>query len=246
MTAPPAAVCTAGPSPHSGKLQLSRGAYAVTEDGRTPMVLVTRSAGSRGEISASVRTSGGSAHSGQDFRPTTTRVTFGNGDTSPRLVEIPIREDAAVESQENFTVSLSHPQCGALGKQRRASVTILDDDQPPPPPAPTFTIGGTVDGLQGSGLVVTNRGADVPVSANGSFTFPGTASAGQAVRRRGQDPAEQPQAAVHGARRQGHGEQRERDRHRRALHDTPRAAGAGRVVRERRPRVDPGRRPGTG
>ena len=172
-------MCTAGPSPHSGKLQLGRGAYAVTEDGRTPMVLVTRSAGSRGEISASVRTSGGSAHSGQDFRPTTTRVTFGNGDTSPRLVEIPIREDAAVESQENFTVSLSHPQCGALGKQRRASVTILDDDQPPPPPAPTFTIGGTVDGLQGSGLVVTNAGADVPVSANGSFTFPGTASAGQ-------------------------------------------------------------------
>jgi uncharacterized delta-60 repeat protein len=179
VTPPPAAVCTAGPSPHSGKLELSRGVYAVTEDGRIPMVLVTRSAGSRGEISASVRTSGGSAHSGQDFRPTTTRVTFGNGDTSPRLVEIPIREDAAVESQENFTVSLSHPQCGALGKQRRASVTILDDDQPPPPPAPTFTIGGTVDGLQGSGLVVTNAGADVPVSANGSFTFPGTASAGQ-------------------------------------------------------------------
>ena len=82
VTPPPAAVCTARPSPHSGKVQLSRGAYAVTEDGRTPMVLVTRSAGSRGEISATVRTSGGSAHSGQDFRPTTTRVTFDNSDTS--------------------------------------------------------------------------------------------------------------------------------------------------------------------
>jgi hypothetical protein len=58
-------------------------------------------------------------------------------------------------------------------------VTILDDNQPPPPPPPTFTIGGTVDGLQGSGLVLSNLGAEVPVSANGSFTFPGTATNGQ-------------------------------------------------------------------
>ena len=192
VTAPPAAVCTAGPSPHSGKLELSRGAYAVTEDGRTPIVLVTRSAGSRGEASATVRTSGGSAHSGHDFRPANTRVTFGNGDASPRFVEIPIREDKAVELQENFTVSLSHPLCGTLGKQRHASVTILDDDQPPRPPAATFTIGGTVDGLAGSGLVLTNAGADVSVSANGSFTFPGTAFAGRqydvAVRTQPSNP----------------------------------------------------------
>ena len=58
-------------------------------------------------------------------------------------------------------------------------MTILDDDQPPPPPPPAFTIGGTVDGLQGSGLVLSNLGAEVPVSGNGSFTFPGSASDGQ-------------------------------------------------------------------
>ena len=58
-------------------------------------------------------------------------------------------------------------------------MTILDDDQPPPPPPPTFTIGGTVDGLQGSGLVLSNLGAPVSVSVNGSFTFPGTAVTGQ-------------------------------------------------------------------
>ena len=84
------------------------------------------------------------------------------------------------------------PQCGTLGKQRHASVTILDDDPPPPPAAPTFTIGGTVDGLQGTGLVLTNLGPDVPVSANGSFTFPGSASAGHpydvAVRSQPSNP----------------------------------------------------------
>ena len=179
VTPPPAATCPAAPSAHAGKLQLSSPSYAIGEADGFPTVLVTRTGGSSGEISATVRTSGGSAHSGQDFKPTTTRVTFGNGDTSPRFVEIPIREDKEAEPQENFTVSLSHPQCGTLGKQRQASVTILDDDQPPPPPPPTFTIGGTVDGLQGSGLVLTTLGTDVPVSANGSFTFPGTAPTGQ-------------------------------------------------------------------
>jgi uncharacterized delta-60 repeat protein len=107
-------------------------------------------------------------------------------------VDIPIREDKAVESQESFTLSLGHVRCGKLGATRSASVTILDDDQPPPPPAPRFTIGGTVDGLAGSGLVLTNAGADVPVPINGGFTFPGTASAGQpynvAVRTQPSNP----------------------------------------------------------
>ena len=76
-------------------------------------------------------------------------------------------------------MSVAHPRCATLGARRSASVTILDDDQPPPPPPPAFTIGGTVDGLQGSGLVLSNLGAELPVSGNGSFTLPGTASDGQ-------------------------------------------------------------------
>ena len=42
---------------------------------------------------------------------------------------------------------------------------------PPPPPA-TYTVGGTVTGLSGSGLVLQNGGgADLPISASGAFTF---------------------------------------------------------------------------
>jgi 6-phosphogluconolactonase (cycloisomerase 2 family) len=42
----------------------------------------------------------------------------------------------------------------------------------PPPPA-SYTIGGTVSGLSGSGLVLQNSGgADLPISASGTFTFP--------------------------------------------------------------------------
>lgn len=43
---------------------------------------------------------------------------------------------------------------------------------PPPPPTPTHQVGGTVSGLTGAGLVVTDNGVDVlAVSANGAFTF---------------------------------------------------------------------------
>jgi uncharacterized delta-60 repeat protein len=179
VTPLPAARCAAGPRLHAGTLQLSDGRFAVDEAISTPLVLVTRKGGSRGATSVTLKTSGGTARSGKDFKPTRTLVRFGNGDTSPRLVEIPIREDRTIEPSESFKVSLSHPRCGRLGKQRSASVTIIDDDQPPPPPPPTFTIGGTVDGLQGSGLVLSNVGAAVPVSANGSFTLPGTHTSGE-------------------------------------------------------------------
>ena len=40
----------------------------------------------------------------------------------------------------------------------------------PPPPA-TYTVGGTVSGLLGTGLVLDNGGYKLPISANGSFMF---------------------------------------------------------------------------
>jgi uncharacterized delta-60 repeat protein len=49
-----------------------------------------------------------------------------------------------------------------------------DDDAAPPPPPPAFTVGGTVDGLEGSGLVLVNGTTVLPVTGNGPFAFPGT------------------------------------------------------------------------
>lgn len=44
----------------------------------------------------------------------------------------------------------------------------------------TFTIGGSVSGLAGSGLVLRNNGGDdLPISANGSFTFTTPIASGQ-------------------------------------------------------------------
>jgi hypothetical protein len=148
----PPARCPSGPRRHAGTVQLSSSEFVAGEASRTPQVVVTRKGGSQGATSVIVSTSGGSARSGADFRPTRTLLRFGDRDTSPRLVEIPIREDRAVERPERFSVSLSAPRCSKLGKQRSASVAIVDDDRVGTPPAQEFKLGGTVDGLQGSGL----------------------------------------------------------------------------------------------
>lgn len=48
-------------------------------------------------------------------------------------------------------------------------------------PNPSYTIGGTVSGLSGSGLMLQNNGGDtLAVNANGSFTFKSPLSAGDA------------------------------------------------------------------
>ena len=49
-------------------------------------------------------------------------------------------------------------------------LTIRDDDVPPPPTL--FTVGGTVTGYTGAGLVLENHiGLFLPIAGNGPFTF---------------------------------------------------------------------------
>jgi 6-phosphogluconolactonase (cycloisomerase 2 family) len=48
-----------------------------------------------------------------------------------------------------------------------------------PPPTQSFSVGGTVSGLDAVGLVLQNNGgADLPITANGAFTFPAQIASG--------------------------------------------------------------------
>jgi hypothetical protein len=50
-----------------------------------------------------------------------------------------------------------------------------------PPPPTTYTIGGTVSGLTGTGLILQdNSGNNLAVSASGSFTFSSAVDSGAA------------------------------------------------------------------
>ncbi|HEU0188899.1 MAG TPA: hypothetical protein VFQ97_02775 [Gallionella sp.] len=67
---------------------------------------------------------------------------------------------------------------GACGESEKAPPPV----KTPPPPMPTaFTVGGSVSGLAGSGLVLQLNGAtDLPVSASGNFHFPKPLAKGSA------------------------------------------------------------------
>jgi hypothetical protein len=171
----------------------------VNESESAPLVLVSRTGGSHGSARATVTVQAGSAQAGQDFKTGTRQVTFGDGDTSPRLVEVPLLEDQETEPAETFTVSRGHARCAGLGAQRTAPVTIVDDDHGAPSSAPPSAPGGGA----------TGRG----------WLEPG--------RRR--HAADQPRPGLHRGARRRDGGQRRRERHRRALHHDRHARGLDRT-----------------
>ncbi|MGH8287506.1 MAG: lactonase family protein [Steroidobacteraceae bacterium] len=65
-------------------------------------------------------------------------------------------------------VALALAGCGGGGGGSGGGGTT----PPPPPPPTTYSIGGTVSGLTGTGLVLQDNGGDnLSVTANGAFTF---------------------------------------------------------------------------
>jgi hypothetical protein len=169
----PPVPCTTGPNPAAGVLQFSAPNYTALEAflGRAEIV-VTRTQGSTGAVSATLTTGGGSATPGVHYQPLTLTVFFGDGDTAPRTLRLDLLDNSTAESDQTVRVALSEPGgCATLGAQSSAALTILDDDTPPTLPT-QFTVGGTVFGLIGDGLVLDNNGGIfLAIPANGPFTF---------------------------------------------------------------------------
>lgn len=167
--------CTAATNPlaEAGVLQFEEASFAVDESpSAVRKVAITRTGGATGKVSASFTTSDGSATSGDDYTATNTTVFFADGESGRRLVNVPIRRDIRPEGNETVQLALSQPGgCAALGAQTTATLTILDDSEIVP--VPTFTIGGSVAGLEGDGLVIEERttGVRVTPAADGDFTF---------------------------------------------------------------------------
>jgi uncharacterized delta-60 repeat protein len=166
--------CTRDPNPDpaAGVLQLSAATYSALETHSTGAgdILVTRTQGSTGAVSVTFTANGGTALPGVHYTPLTTTVHFADGDTSPRTVLMEILRNENNEPDTTVTLTLSEPGgCATVGPLSSAVLTILDDDRPPPDTS--FTIGGTVSGLTGTGLVLRNLGTNDLSPGNGAFTF---------------------------------------------------------------------------
>ena len=169
-------VCTAAtdPLPEAGTLQFEAQNFVVDESpNATPVIAITRTGGATGKVSANFATiSGGTATSDEDYTEVNTTVYFADGESGRRLMRVPVRRDIRPEGDETVRIALSEPGgCAALGNQQKALLTIRDDSEIVP--VLVFSVGGSVAGVKGSGLVIeeVTTGTRVTPTADGDFTF---------------------------------------------------------------------------
>jgi hypothetical protein len=167
-----------------GSLQFSSATYSIGEAGAMVTITVTRTGGTDGTVSAQYATSNGTATGGGscggavDYVNTSGTVTFVGGD-AVETFNVPICNDALVEGNETFNLTLSSPTGGAvIGSPSAAVVTITDDDVPPG----SFAISDVrmFEGNSGTRnfvFTVSYTGPTVPVSVQYA-TANGTAIAG--------------------------------------------------------------------
>ncbi len=112
-----------------GVLSFSAPTFSVNEDG-TPISAVTiiRTGGSYGNVSATLSMNNGTATK-SDYNKSPIVINFADGDSTPKVIKIPILNDSVRESNESFSMNLSRPQGRvSIGSQRTAVLTIVDND----------------------------------------------------------------------------------------------------------------------
>jgi len=113
---------------NAGVISFNSPTYTVNEDGTVTVAMtLTRTGGSSGEVRTTVTLGGGTATPWGDYNPTSIDVTFGNGDTTAKVITIPIINDLHIDGGETFNLTLSNPVGGAvLGANSVARVTIQE------------------------------------------------------------------------------------------------------------------------
>lgn len=153
----------------SGTIQLTATSTSVGEGGSIVTITATRTGGSDGAVSVSFSTGDGTAQSPADYTGTFGTLSWADGDTAPKSFNVAIIDDAAVEPNETFSVTISNPQGGAtLGAAATEVVTIVDDDAVAAIPVPTLGEYGamllaTLFGLGGVLMIRRKKGLAAPL-----------------------------------------------------------------------------------
>lgn len=113
----------------SGTLAMGRTMVQVSEGAGVVELAVQRRNGDDGQVTIDYATRNGTAQAGSDYLATSGTVTFANGESGSRTIEIPLLDDGNSESLEEFTVALSNPGGGAnLGAPSSTRVQIADNE----------------------------------------------------------------------------------------------------------------------
>lgn len=168
-----------------GKIQFSESSFVVNENGTAiNSVLLVRSGGSNGAVTATVNLANGTAIAPGDYNNTPIIVTFADKE-SYKVVNVPIVDDSLLENNETINLSLANPTGGAsLGTLSSALLTIIDNEPKPGTFAfsrPTFSVnenGTPVTAVTINRTAGTAGSASVRVTpSNGTAIAPGDYSA---------------------------------------------------------------------
>jgi hypothetical protein len=157
-----------GSATNAGTLQFSASTYNAAENGGNVTITVTRSGGSHGPVTVQFATGDNTGTTGRDYTATAQTLSWADGDTSPRTVNVPILDAGLVGGQRTVNLALSNAAGGAaLGTPDGAVLLIADNDVPSgPPPGGSTSGGGGAGGSSGSSnesgpvqaIVVVNAG----------------------------------------------------------------------------------------
>ena len=154
-----------------GSLAFSRTAYSAPE-ALTPLVVtINRTNGVTGAATVNWSINAGTATAGVDYSAVGGVLSFADGDSS-KTISIAILDDALVEGNETFTLTLANPTGGTtIIGPTTVTVTIEDDEFGPGSLDPTFTFGAGADGFVKSVAVAS----DGKIAIGGAFlNFDGT------------------------------------------------------------------------
>lgn len=121
-----------------GIIQHASAALTLSKTNPAATLSVTRTNGNTGPASVDFNTSNGSAIAGSDFTATSGTLSWTDGDSAAKTINIPVLNNPAATGDKTFTVNLSNPAFGLLGPLSTASVT-LTASAATPTPAPTST-----------------------------------------------------------------------------------------------------------
>lgn len=117
-----------GSSLDAGVIALATSTVTVNESDGQATIDVVRTGGSIGQVTVDYDTELGTATAGSDYTSVAGTLTFAEGETVKTIV-IPILDDSAAESIEQFGVTIDNVNGGAvLLVPRTATVTIVDDE----------------------------------------------------------------------------------------------------------------------
>ncbi len=117
------------PYEQSTSLQFSANSYSVDEQAGAATVTLRRNGNGEGAVGVTITSEDGSAVAGSDYTEINQTVTWNDGDTTDKTVQVPIQNDGDIEGQEQLILKLHTPTGPTtLSVLNRALLTIVDDD----------------------------------------------------------------------------------------------------------------------